>query len=473
MSALKSAAGGELILLAGGDYGRLSIAKTRTSYTKFADTVTIKSDHFENRARFNSLGLHGVKNLTIDGVIFDYISETGAPEYAQPFTVNGSQNIVIKNSIFDGDVGKAVGPSFNGYPTGIGLRVTETDGFSLENNEIKNFFRGALVDNSTDLKIVGNDVHSMSSDGMNFAAVQNLLIEDNQFHNFAKPDHANQHMDMIQFWTASTSVPTTDVTIRGNILHSGQGSWTQSIFMRNEMVDTRQAGDEMFYRNIVIEDNLIYNAHLHGISVGETEGLTIKNNTLIHNVETWKAGTVSMPTININGNARNVIVENNIIPIKLNVANKKHFHDRNIVVKVIGSNKENHYGNVFVNAIMNSGATLGELQVTPNSVAYGVGASITQFDTTPSEGVKGYLIYEAAVGVGSLTINLDASQIFDANGRRDLSDAIISWTFGDGAKGDGITVSHTYARAGVYQTSATIAFADGKSLTLVKNIQVQ
>ena len=71
---------------------------------------------------------------------------------------------------------------------------------------------------------------------------------------------------MIQFWTSGTTSPSTNIVIRGNILDSGDGGWTQSIFMRNEMVDTGGAGDAMFYQNILIEDNVIYNAFIPMVS---------------------------------------------------------------------------------------------------------------------------------------------------------------------------------------------------------------
>ena len=67
--------------------------------------------------------------------------------------------------------------------------------------------------------------------------------------------------------------------------------------MRNEMVDTGGAGDEMFYRNITIEDNVIYNAQVHGITVGETHGLTIKNNTILRNQASGDDKLVHVPRI--------------------------------------------------------------------------------------------------------------------------------------------------------------------------------
>jgi len=86
---------------------------------------------------------------------------------------------------------------------------------------------------------------------------------------------------MIQFWTLGSTRPSTDVVIRNNVLDIGAGDWTQSLFMRNEEVDQGRAGREMFYRNITIEENIIINGHLHGITVGETDGLAIRNNTVL------------------------------------------------------------------------------------------------------------------------------------------------------------------------------------------------
>ena len=54
---------------------------------------------------------------------------------------------------------------------------------------------------------------------------------------------------MIQFWTAGTTSPSTNIIIAGNFLDSGNGDLTQSIFMRNEVVDHRAAATKCIYRN--------------------------------------------------------------------------------------------------------------------------------------------------------------------------------------------------------------------------------
>ena len=42
----------------------------------------------------------------------------------------------------------------------------------------------------------------------------------------------------------------------------------------------------MFYRNFVIENNHIEGAHPHGITVGEANGLVIRNNTVVKDPNT-------------------------------------------------------------------------------------------------------------------------------------------------------------------------------------------
>ena len=146
--------------------------------------------------------------------------------------------------------------------------------------------------------------------------VAEVLIEGNHIHDFERSRLASDHADMIQFWTNGSSRPSVNIVIRGNVLDSGTGGATQSIFMRNEEVDRGRAGEEMFYRDILIEENVIINGHLHGITVGESRGLTIRNNTLLRN-QAFAQGEnrdrrVTIPAINIVGASQDVAILDNI-----------------------------------------------------------------------------------------------------------------------------------------------------------------
>ena len=158
-----------------------------------------------------------------------------------------------------------------------------SSGITIESSEFRGFARGVIVSDSVDIVLRGNDIHAMRVDGMDFAQVERVRIIKNHIHDFQRAPNAGDHADMIQFWTAGTHRPSRDILIADNILNSGMGLFTQSILMRNEVVDRGQAGDEMFYDTVTIRDNVIINAHLHGITLGQADHVSITNNTLIRN----------------------------------------------------------------------------------------------------------------------------------------------------------------------------------------------
>jgi parallel beta-helix repeat protein len=192
---------------------------------------------------------------------------------------------------------------------------------------------------------------------MNFADVAGLRITGNYIHDFKRSPASKDHSDMIQFWTKNTDNASRDVVIRDNLLSSGTGLYTQSIFMRNDQVDRGLAGAEMFYRNITIENNTIINAHLHGITVGETDGLVIRNNTVVRNKSSkGKKNKPALwtPQIRVAPTARNV-------EITRNVTSKVVGHEqqagwrvaRNFFVQDTMETQPGFYGAVFGRASMN------------------------------------------------------------------------------------------------------------------------
>ena len=86
--------------------------------------------------------------------------------------------------------------------------------------------------------------------------------------------------------------------------------------MRNDLVDRGLAGPEMFYRDVLITQNVIINAHLHGIAVGETDGLTLSNNTVIRNARSEGEDdnpALWNPRISVAGASRRVQILRNVV----------------------------------------------------------------------------------------------------------------------------------------------------------------
>jgi hypothetical protein len=135
-AALDNATGGEVILLAAGNYGDLISNHT------FASEVTILSADPNDPAVFSLLRLSGVENLTIDSVKFDYTAGDNAAWF-NTGEVQGT-NITIRNSVFDGDL-------VDGTAVGRGLFVRDSSNVVIENNEFYHYWKAAMFQSSTDL----------------------------------------------------------------------------------------------------------------------------------------------------------------------------------------------------------------------------------------------------------------------------------------------------------------------------------
>lgn len=346
---LKGAAPGTVLRLAPGEYGTLSLRGGGGA--PGAPLVLMPADPADP-PRFDRMDLRGIGPVTLEGLHFRYRFSPGDKLNLRPFQAIKATGLTIRGASFQGDHARDVSPVDDGFGAGFGLVLTDCTETLLEDCEIRDFLRGLVVTACRSLTIRGNDLHGIRSDGMNFAQVQDVRIEANHIHDFNRALDSKDHSDMIQFWTNRTEAPTTGVVIRGNLLNSGKGWYTQSIFMRNDLVDRGMAGAEMFYRDILIEDNFILNAHLHGISVGETRGLTLRNNSVLRNPASegaQKNPSLWTPTIRINATSEDVLIEGNITAKIEGPKGQPGWTVRNnLLVQDRSRLEPNHYSRVFV-----------------------------------------------------------------------------------------------------------------------------
>lgn len=298
---IRGAAPGKVISLAPGDY-KIILDQVRFE----PNALTLRPSDPSRPPRVLKLELRGVAGLHMDGLLFrpDNITNKEAV-----IDCIGARDIILSHCTIEGVA------TSTGFGSGIGLRAKAATICRIEGSVFQELYRGAVFSQSQDLEIRNCILRGMASDGLDFAQVRDVRVIRNTFHGFRRPADSKAHPDMIQFWTRSTHSPSKNILIQGNLMMVGQGMWTQSIFMRNEVVDSLGAGLEMFYRNILIEGNLILNAHLHGITVGETQGLGIQNNTLVRDARAaGKSHSHGLwtPRINVSARARNVALSSNI-----------------------------------------------------------------------------------------------------------------------------------------------------------------
>jgi hypothetical protein len=311
--ALGAAGAGDVIRLGPGEWPWVDLREMEGTS---ADPLVLTSIDPAQPARLSGLFIYQASGLEIRDLVLDYVFQPGDEVWTAPFEVVQSEGITLRRLLIDGDTAHGISDEADGYGYALGLSIAQSRGVTLDGSVIRGFTRGLGVSDSSDIRIAGNELHDMRITGMYFAAVSDVLIENNHIHDMRYAPTSTDHPDMLQFWTAGTTSPTTNVVIRRNLLASGAGNWTQSIFIRNELVDTGQASFEaMAYRHIRIEDNIVINAHLHGITVGESDGLVIANNAVLRN-RTSEGQEPNpplwTPQITVAPSSRNVVIERNI-----------------------------------------------------------------------------------------------------------------------------------------------------------------
>lgn len=242
LSALKTATGGDTILLADGNYGEVTLK------SKFASTVTIQAEHPQG-ADFTKISLSGASNLAFDGL-----------DLLQSFNATSSSNISLTNSTSNSML------NFREVNGLVVDKVSATGGqYGILLNSVQNF----TVTNST-FGNVSEDVMRITGNSYNGVIENNVLAD--------TVATAPTHPDLLQMFGANGYTPH-DIAIRGNLFYddptTGEVS-AQGIFMAGP----QGAG----YKNMLIEDNLINVSSPNSIYVhgGETNVL-IRSNTLMPN----------------------------------------------------------------------------------------------------------------------------------------------------------------------------------------------
>lgn len=472
-SALSDAQPGDTILLESGTYDPLHLGNA--DFGSADAQVTITSADPDAAAILTGMRLTNVSGLAFEGVTFDYTYKAGEnPEWADPFTMTGCTDISFRETVFDGDLARDYSAATDGKPAGFGLKIRDCDGIEISDSVFKTFFKAVHATDSTDVIFRDNDVFDIRSDGLNFIASQGILVEDNHIHDFHGLDGWSDHRDMIQFWTEGTDTPSTDIVIRGNLFDIGEGSYTQTIFMLNEMVERHQtAGPEMFYRNVTIENNVIINAHYHGITVGASDGVVIRNNSVLRN-PAGKAelpdGDSSTPYITVSGMSTNVTIQDNLSAgIKGHKDQADWRVDNNHTVQDRDPGKANHYDAVFLGGTAVRTPDALVLQPGSDLETSGAGAAQSRYSGT-SEEVTALFVADAPEGT---SIRFDGGWSTNEGGQLDEETATFFWDFGDGTTSTAKAPIHEYAHGGIYTVTLTVTDTTGATSTMASEVAVE
>lgn len=245
LSALKTAAAGDTILLADANYGNVEIKNDYTS------AVTIKAENALG-AEFEALSLVGATNVSLDGL-----------------HTNGG--LAVKSmssgiSVLNCDIDSV-------------FYCRDVDGLKIDNVDVSGGQFGLLLNSVQNFSVTNSYIHEATEDLMRITGnsyngvVENNVIADTTG---GKP----LHPDLLQFFGANGYTPH-DITIRGNLMYDeavvGQNA-AQGIFLS----DPNTSGG---YKNILIEENMIKVNSPNSIYInGGQENVVVKDNVLMPGV---------------------------------------------------------------------------------------------------------------------------------------------------------------------------------------------
>lgn len=281
-AAISNAKGGDVIILDAGEYGPLSLSKIA-----FASPVTLKG-----KAVFNNVVLSDIVNLNFDGVVFD-----GQTKDETTVSITNLKDVKISNCSFVG------GFKANGFGVGKGLVAIGSNRIVVDKCAFSKFKVAAQFISIADCKFINSQVFDIAGDGVNVITSNGMLIEGCYFHDFWNEGDGH-HPDMVQVWTVGSSPSTKNLTVRGCIFNQGKGDWTQTMLLRGA------AGAHQKLENALVEDNLIFNSHKHGITIMESIGAIVRHNTLIE-CKTGKTYSLD-PRIHVWINSVTPTVEGNV-----------------------------------------------------------------------------------------------------------------------------------------------------------------
>lgn len=404
-----------VIKCATGNYGSLTIGYGRT----FASGVVIQSNY---DAEFNSILFGNVRNVTLQGLLINYISGSVVGVLVR----EGSSNITLRDM------------KITGTASLPGLEVRDSSSVFIEASD----FYGAitpciLLRNLSNISIRGNAFHDYDADGMQIADVDGLSIIGNRVYNSGT--YGGIHADFIQFYSqAGAYPPAKNVEISSNILLQGNnpGAGTQGIFMRDE-------GYYGTFDNFLIENNLVSPDNTtHGITCGGANDEPVWNNTIIRNNTVVRNGTSGTSIyMRATGSSVGNVVENN-------VANAYTINTSNVTQTGNVTAANTSYNSLFINGYRGT-EPQDWLPVPGSAVDFGSGVGcdvLMQSIARPT-----YWIETTYAG---LQVTCVAKPYHDP----DLNETgfTYAWTSSDGGSGTGKTWVRTFASSGTYTVSVTV-----------------
>jgi Ca2+-binding RTX toxin-like protein len=291
-SALRSAQGGDTILLSAGTYSGLSLQNL-----SFDTAVTIKSADPAHLAVITDFTISASKGLAFGNLDFTAASAT-IGDYA--FRVSSSTNISFDNLSVHGSMDGNVANDENGF------LIRDSSNVSVTNSDFQQLFTAINHLDDNGLKFSGNTIHEIRMDGIRGGGSSNVEVTGNRFYNF----HAQtgDHDDAIQFWTVGAKATSSNILISGNEFVRGNGDVVQGVFI--------EGGGDMPTSNVHIIGNTIIGGMYNGIAMFGGSNVEVSGNLVVSykDMQSW-IRLETLDNVTLSNNNSNLYILKNLTQV--------------------------------------------------------------------------------------------------------------------------------------------------------------
>ncbi len=246
-SAVKTARGGDVILLQPGHYGEVTL-----NGAQYAAAVRIRSANASHRAFFSRLTINNARNLTLSGLEISYAPAPGEGNMQTMVRVNNGFNVTLDDLYVHGVIDGKVVNDVNG------VGGYDVEGFRVTNSRLLEVNAGIKARRSGNVLIQNNDIGFIGSDAIEIPGSNGVSIIANTLHDFRT--NPTIHPDGVQCWTTGETSGCKNVRILRNQIIGSPGHEPQGVFFGDE---DKVRG----YENIEISNNRFYMTMWHAIAL--------------------------------------------------------------------------------------------------------------------------------------------------------------------------------------------------------------
>lgn len=296
-TAIRGLKGGESILLAPGDYGRIAFSSVNP-----ASLVTIRSADPGNDALFSSLNFVRSSNIALVDVDVSRPIQPG--ERAGTFSavaVTSSRDIRLAGIDLTGSLDN------NASNDGQGMTITGSQRITIVDSTFRQFKAAAVISLNQDIIFAGNSISEVR-EGVNISGLTDGLFERNLIRDL-QPDYAaGDHPDAFQVHS-SRGGGSSQLLFQDNVILEGKSGPIGGIFLGNE---TYEQGSR--HSDIAIVNNFYQGTFRHGISVSGAVDVLIDGNTVLNSNKAGNSAAIMLTRV------QGATVSDNVAPLFLNTS---------------------------------------------------------------------------------------------------------------------------------------------------------